>query len=90
MRELRLADAAFGDPLADDIKAAVVAHILGHAEDNVGGLRRGQHLLDFTRIQGQWLFAQDGFAVFCREQDMGKMQRVGRDDEDGVDLRRSA
>ena len=88
--ELWLADAAFGDPPSHDVEATVVAHVLGHTEGDAGGVGCGEHLLDLAGVQGQRLFAQDGFAVFCGEQDMGKVKRVRGDDEDGVDFRRGA
>src|SRR5271155_252860 len=39
--ELRFADAALGDPLADEVEAAVVAHVLRHAEADSSRFRRG-------------------------------------------------
>src|SRR6185437_6568158 len=88
--KLRLADAAFGDPVAHEIEATVVAHVLGHAQTDIGALRGGKHLVDFLGVHGQGLFAQNVLAMLRREQNVFEVQHVGRDDEDRVNVGRGA
>ena len=86
----RLADASLVDRLPHALHAGVVAHVLGHAEGDARLGLRGQHPLDLAGVHRQRLLAKHRLAVLEREQNVVQMQRVGRGDEDRVDLGRGA
>ncbi len=88
--ELRGADAASGDRLTEVIQRVVVTEVLAHAEEGASGFGSGLHLGGLTGIEGEGLFAEDGFAVAEGEFGVRKVQGVGSSDEYSLDFRRGA